>query len=126
MLKRLLGILMILVMAAQAGMALARDPADAAGSKDPPIFNRMPGFHIYRSEEIDFDKFEFKVDPDNTQIVEGRRYLVIYYANDGIKQPSGLQITRNYANAVGPLSPAASNLTDDGRAKNRRVELVVQ
>jgi OmpA-OmpF porin, OOP family len=32
--------------------------------------------------------------------VEGRRYQVTYYANVGIKQPSGLQVTRNYANAV--------------------------
>lgn len=100
MLKHLMGILMTLVMAAQVGIALAGDPADADGSKDPPIFNRMPGFHIYRSEEIDFDKYEFQVGTDKIQSVEGRRYLVIYYANEGIRLPSGFQITRNYANAV--------------------------
>jgi outer membrane protein OmpA-like peptidoglycan-associated protein len=34
--------------------------------------------------------------------------------------------TRLQAGGVGPLSPAASNLTEEGRAKNRRVELVAQ
>ena len=88
MLKRLLGILIVLVMVAQGGIALAGDPGDAEGSKDPPIFNRMPGFHIYRSEELDFDKYEFEVGPNKTQIVEGRRYGAIYYANEGIKRPA--------------------------------------
>ena len=33
---------------------------------------------------------------------------------------------RLLANGVGPLAPIASNAADDGRAKNRRVELVAQ
>ena len=117
MLKRLLGNLMLFLMVLQAGMALAGDPGDAAGTKDPPIFNRMPGFHIYRGEEIDFDKYEFQVDPNKTQIVEGRRYHVIYYANDGTKQPSGLQVTRNYANAVRAIGGQQVYGYEDGGAE---------
>jgi outer membrane protein OmpA-like peptidoglycan-associated protein len=33
---------------------------------------------------------------------------------------------RLHADGVGPLSPLASNKTEEGRAKNRRVELVEQ
>ena len=98
--RAFLAILTVFAMAAQVGIALARDANDRAGSKDPPIFNRMPGFYITRCEVTDFDKYEFKLGPDKTQVVEGRRYLLIYNINDGIKVPSGLQITRNYANAV--------------------------
>lgn len=38
----------------------------------------------------------------------------------------GISAARMQAGGAGPLSPAASNLTDAGRAKNRRVELVEQ
>jgi OmpA-OmpF porin, OOP family len=38
----------------------------------------------------------------------------------------GIAAARMQAGGVGPLSPAASNHTDEGRAKNRRVELVGQ
>jgi outer membrane protein OmpA-like peptidoglycan-associated protein len=34
--------------------------------------------------------------------------------------------SRLIANGVGLLAPVASNTTEDGRAKNRRVELVAQ
>ncbi len=38
----------------------------------------------------------------------------------------GIEKTRLKAFGVGPLSPVASNRTEEGRAKNRRVELVEQ
>lgn len=38
----------------------------------------------------------------------------------------GIAAARLRADSVGPLSPVASNKTEDGRAKNRRVELVEQ
>ena len=38
----------------------------------------------------------------------------------------GIAAARLQSSGVGPLSPVASNKTEDGRAKNRRVELVEQ
>lgn len=38
----------------------------------------------------------------------------------------GVAPARLSAHGVGPLAPVATNATDEGRAKNRRVELVVQ
>lgn len=114
MLKYLFRIIILLAMLAQMGIAQAGDPADQEGSKDPPIFNRMPGFHIYRSEELDFDQYEFEAGPKKTQMVEGRRYTAIYYANEGIKRPSGLQIIRNYVNAVKAIGGQQVYQFEDG------------
>lgn len=38
----------------------------------------------------------------------------------------GIAATRLTAHGVGPLAPVANNGTDEGKAKNRRVELVAQ
>jgi len=38
----------------------------------------------------------------------------------------GIAAARLKAGGVGPLAPVASNETDEGKAKNRRVELVKQ
>jgi outer membrane protein OmpA-like peptidoglycan-associated protein len=38
----------------------------------------------------------------------------------------GIDSKRLHPDGVGPLSPVASNKTEEGRAKNRRVELVEQ
>lgn len=85
----------------QAGVILAQpDPNDNEGTNDPPVFNRMKGFHIYQSSNIEFDRFEFEVGPNKTEAVEGHYYSAIYYANEGITLPSGLQIVRNYENAA--------------------------
>jgi len=106
--------LAVLTLAVGAGSARAGDPNDRAGSKDPPVFTRMPGFHITRCEETEFDKFEFRTGADATQVVEGRRYLVIYDINDGGKEPSGLQIARNYINAVKAIGGELVYRFDDG------------
>jgi OmpA-OmpF porin, OOP family len=101
MLKRILGILLLVLCVSPLSPVLAAsDPNDAEGSKDPALFSRMPGFHIYNYKELDFDRFEFEVGPRKTQAIEGRHVYVDYYANEGIKIPSGLQIVRNYVNAA--------------------------
>ncbi len=94
------GLLFILCLIQIPTTFAAKDPNDSPGSKDPALFSRMTGFHIRQSEVKDFDRYEFQIGPGKTQKVEGRSTLVIYYANEGITLPSGLQITRNYVNAA--------------------------
>ncbi len=115
MLKRILGILLLVVCVSPLAPVLAAsDPNDAEGSKDPALFSRMPGFHIYNYKEIDFDRFEFEVGPRKTQAIEGRHVYVDYYANEGIKVPSGLQITRNYINAAKAVGGTSVYEFEDG------------
>jgi outer membrane protein OmpA-like peptidoglycan-associated protein len=115
MLKRVLGILLLVVCLSPLSPVLAAsDPNDAEGSKDPALFSRMPGFHIYNYKELDFDRFEFEVEPRKTQAVEGRHVYVDYYANEGIKVPSGLQIVRNYVNAAKAVGGTSLYAFEDG------------
>jgi OmpA-OmpF porin, OOP family len=92
----------------------ASDPEDDPNSKDPALFSRMPGFHIYRSEIKEFDRHEFAVGPDKKEAVEGAYTLIIYYANQGIALPSGLQVTRNYVNAAKAIGGKQLYEYDDG------------
>jgi len=99
--KNILGVLLLMFCLVPLHQSLAAgDPNDAEGSKDPALFNRMPGFYIYNYQELEFDRYEFPIGPDKTQAVEGHHFYVDYYANDGIKMPSSLQIVRNYTNAI--------------------------
>jgi len=74
--------------------------SDTEGSKDPALFTRMPGYHIYRYDDLQFDQYEFKTGPDKTQVVEGHSLFIIYDLNDNVQAPSPLQIGRNYINAA--------------------------
>jgi OmpA-OmpF porin, OOP family len=73
---------------------------DEPGCKDPALFTRMPNFHIYRCEDLQFDRYDFPVGPDKIQSVEGHKLYVNYYLNDNAQAPGGLQIVRNYTNAI--------------------------
>jgi outer membrane protein OmpA-like peptidoglycan-associated protein len=73
---------------------------DAEGSKDPALFTRMPGYHIYRYDDVQFDKYEFRISHEKTQVVEGHHLLILYDLNNNVQAPSPLQIGRNYINAV--------------------------
>lgn len=93
------------------------DPQDATGTSDPALFSRMPGYHIYRSEKIDFDRLELRVSASKTEVVEGRLTTVIYYPNEGITPASGLQIVRNYANAIKAIGGTQVYSYEDGGAQ---------
>jgi OmpA-OmpF porin, OOP family len=79
--------------------------ADSEGSKDPAVFTRMPNFFIAESSDTQFDGYDFPVkkgEETETQHVEGH-FLKIHYIFDdsrGAKQPSALQIFRNYQAAA--------------------------
>ncbi|MBU1107155.1 MAG: OmpA family protein [Candidatus Riflebacteria bacterium] len=102
----------------------ASDPNDSPGSKDPDIFSRMPGFHIYRFEATEFDRYEFQVGPSEKETVEGYFSTVVYYANEGITQPSGLQITRNYVNAAKAVGGKEVYAYEDGGTEYSIIQIV--
>jgi outer membrane protein OmpA-like peptidoglycan-associated protein len=72
---------------------------DVEGSKDNPLFSRMPGFYIHQYEEKEFDSHPFVV-KNNRVNVEGHFYHTLYFLKSGVTEPSGLQILRNYENAI--------------------------
>ena len=75
--------------------------SDEEGSKDPALFTRMPGYHISRYDDLQFDQFEFKISDSKTQIVQGHSLFIIYDPNNNNAQiPSPLQIGTNYINAA--------------------------
>jgi len=93
--------LIALAAAAFASTAFCQD--DVAGSKDYPGVSRMPGYFIYEYTELPFDAYTYTVkDGNNTKEVkvEGHKYDFRYNLKDGASMPSGLQILRNFENAV--------------------------
>jgi OmpA-OmpF porin, OOP family len=83
-----------------AGIAPLIAQEDAEGSKDPDLFTRMPGYHIYRYDDLQFDKYEFRISDSKTQVVEGHHLTIWYDLNNNVQAPSPLQTVRNYTNAV--------------------------
>ena len=114
--KHALAILTLLLMFCPLYSALAApDPKDTEGSRDPALFNRMPGFYIADFKELDFDRYNFPVGPDEKiEPVEGHFFYAEYFPNEGIKIPSGLQIVRNYSNAAKAIGGQQVNEWDDG------------
>jgi OOP family OmpA-OmpF porin len=73
---------------------------DRPGSKDHPLFNRLPGFYIAQYEESEFNSHTFRDEKFKEVKVEGRYYHITYEAEEGAKGISPVQIHRNYENAV--------------------------
>jgi OmpA-OmpF porin, OOP family len=97
---------------------------DTENSKDPVLFTRMPGFFIYRYDDIQFDRFEFTVGQDKSQAVEGHSLFIIYWLKDNVQQPSALQIVRNYTNAIKKIGGQVIYEWEDGGSQNAVMKLV--
>jgi OOP family OmpA-OmpF porin len=86
---------------ALAGMAFAQE--DARGSKDHPLLTRYPNSHIVEYEK-NYNAVEFttgmKGGNPQKKAVEGDATTITYFHNSVEKQPSALQLLRNYQNAL--------------------------
>jgi OmpA-OmpF porin, OOP family len=117
--KLIISLLMILTVIAP---LIAQE--DAAGSKDPGLFTRMPGYHISRYDDLQFDKFDFQVSPGETQSVEGHHLFILYELNDNAQTPSPLQTIRNYTNAIKKVGGQVIYEFEDGGMQNAIMKLV--
>lgn len=97
---------------------------DKEGCKDPALFTRMPNFHIYNCQDLQFDKYEFPLNADKKQSVEGHYLYVNYYLNDNAQTPSGLQIVRNYTNAIKKIGGKLIYEFEDGGTQYTTLQLV--
>ncbi len=80
------------------GIAFAQN--DREGCKDHPIFTRMENFYIGDCEEKKFDEMDFRDENGKTIKIEGRIYGADYEIRKGFTPPSGLQVIKNYENAI--------------------------
>ena len=91
-------ILSVLVIMTGFSTLLAHD--DFEGSKDPSLFSRMANHYISLYKDIQFDQFEFQTGSDLVQKVEGHHISIDYTLKENAPTVSGLQVTRNYSNAL--------------------------
>lgn len=84
-----------------APFVFASDPQDAKGSKDHPLFNRMPGYKITSYDEREFDVYDqFSDSKGKRATVEGRYYSIGHYVKKGEKVATDAQVHRNFTNAL--------------------------
>lgn len=106
---------------------------DVAGSKDHPLFNRMPNYKIEQYKENDFDVYDkFKDSNGKKTSVEGHYYFIQYRINKGEEAASGSQVLGNFINAVTKIggkviyetkTNAYFNLINDQKETWVRVEI---
>jgi hypothetical protein len=73
---------------------------DVKGSKDHPLFTRLPNYYIDQYKVSEFDTYDSFVDSGGAyKTVEGRKYYINYYFDEGTKYLSDAQIKGNYREA---------------------------
>jgi outer membrane protein OmpA-like peptidoglycan-associated protein len=73
---------------------------DIEGSRDHPLFNRLPNYYIDKYEENEFDSYDGFIDSNGGyKTVEGRKFHINYHFKEGTKHLSNAQIKGNYREA---------------------------
>jgi OmpA-OmpF porin, OOP family len=97
-------ILLAFLACTAAAPAKAQKSQDERGSKDHPMLTRYPDSRIVEYKK-NFDAVEVAVStqPDGNpkrERIEGDATRIVYFHNLADKQPSALQLIRNYQNAI--------------------------
>lgn len=110
-----LGLLVCLLLLFVPGGLQAADK-DAKGSKDHPLFSRMPEYHIHSYDYNDFDRHEFYLKDGKKEVVEGKTTHIVYAVNKGAPRSSEIEIVRNHQNAVAAVGGRTISETRGGKA----------
>ncbi len=94
-------------------ISAASDPEDRPGSKEHPLFTRMPDYVIGDYSESEFARYEFKDKNGRLISVEGALFKTTYNIKKGKTQATALQIIRNYGNAVEKIGGLRLNEDDN-------------
>lgn len=89
---------LLLVLAAATAAAGQKDPADFEGTEDHPEITRFPNFHLDSSKHNDYNEVEFPIKGGQAR-KGGKYWFVDYILNDGARQPSAVELMKNYENA---------------------------
>ena len=74
---------------------------DVEGSRDHPLFSRLPDYFIDDYKEKDFGVYDSFVASDGSyKTVEGHKYYINYYFKEGTKPQTEAFIIRNYREAL--------------------------
>jgi OmpA-OmpF porin, OOP family len=112
---KLAGMLLVLFVAAT-GFA---EETDVKGAQDHPLLTRMPGYYISDYTVKEFDTYaSYMQGAEETW--EGKVTQISYYIKTGAKQPSMVQIARNYQNAI--LKIGGKVPVEEGRVIEGKLE----
>jgi outer membrane protein OmpA-like peptidoglycan-associated protein len=101
-------VLAVVMVCAAAATGRAQD-ADIEGSKDHPMFSRMPGYYINRYDAQDFASVDLETEPPRK--VEGRFWAIEYWVKEGAKKFGPVQIARNHTDPI--VKRGGTKLLDD-------------
>jgi len=103
MTRKTAGSLAILLLSLMLVPSLAWADKDRPGSKDHPMFNRLPGTYIMGYRQADFDGYNFNLTVRTHERVEGKLTQIEYNTNQGAQKASGLEIMRQYQGAIAAI-----------------------
>jgi outer membrane protein OmpA-like peptidoglycan-associated protein len=78
----------------------ARAQQDEQGSKDHPMFSRMPSYYIGGYDATDFGAHEFDIGKEAAKNVEGKYWRIEYQLKESARKAGPLAIGRNYTDLL--------------------------
>ncbi|MGZ5474309.1 MAG: hypothetical protein ACXWG4_10150, partial [Thermoanaerobaculia bacterium] len=94
----------------------AAQKTDAAGCKDDPLFPvRMPNYRIEKCEKKPFASYDFFEPKGKKHTVEGELTFIQYTVDKREDDRSGLEVVRNYENALTKIGGKIRNIEPQRR-----------
>jgi len=98
--KYVVKMLVMLMVMVSACLVVQAQEEDVEGSSDHPLLSRMANFYIYKYEEEEYSSFEFFDAAEKPYVIEGHKWIIVYWIQEGYEAPGQLNIIKNFTNAI--------------------------